>query len=560
MIRISQLKLHPDHTPEELEREVRRILRLRDNEKTDIHIRRQSVDARKKPDIFYIYTVDVETGNDAKILGHPAVRRNRNVSAVRIREYHFPAVNTAAVRRTDPDLRPVIVGSGPAGMFCALLLARSALRPIILERGEDVDARTRSVDHLWECGELNTESNVQFGEGGAGTFSDGKLNTMIKDPEGRIRFVLETFVRFGADPSILYSFKPHVGTDVLKKVVKNIRYEIESLGGEYRFGSRLDDLRKNTDGTYDLTVCSTADGDKKIQYLRTDILVLAVGHSARDTFAMLKEHHFAMNPKAFAVGLRVQHPQRMIDEQMYGRFCPYELPPSSYKVTHQAKDGHGVYSFCMCPGGYVVNASSEKGRLAVNGMSYSRRDGENANSAIVVTVSPEDYAIGPASKEDPLCGVAFQRKLEERACALAQGKIPVQRFEDFCAGQASTKTGSVSPQIRGLWQLSNVRKILPEAVNADIEEGMKSFSHSIAGFDGDDVLLCGVESRTSSPVRIERNPDTLQAVNYAGIYPCGEGAGYAGGITSAAVDGIRISEAIIKFIQADELRIDFKNK
>ena len=550
MLRIEQLKLRPDHAEKDLENAIRKSLRLRDSQPFSYEIIRQSVDARKKPDIYYVYTVDVKCSHENQILRQ---RSKNKISRVTKIEYHFPSNGKEKL-----DLPPVIVGTGPAGLFCGLMLARAGFRPILLERGEEVQKRQKSVEHFWDTGELNPNSNVQFGEGGAGTFSDGKLNTSVKDPKGRIRFVLKTFVEAGADPSILYSYKPHIGTDVLTDVVRTIREEIRSLGGQVLFEHQLKNIESGKDGHYILRVEKTMPqdermsdlcaGERRPQDIETRLVVLAIGHSARDTFQMLYNHGFDMIAKSFAVGVRVEHPQKWVDNAMYGDGCPYEMPAAPYKLTHKLKEGGGVYSFCMCPGGYVVNASSELGLLAVNGMSYHDRGGKNANSAIVVTVSPDDFG-----GENPLDGLEFQRKLEQKAYEIGKGKIPVQRFSDFLQNIASESLGNIIPQMKGAYIPANVRSIFPERVSNSIEEGMEAFGWQIRGFSDDDALLSGVESRTSSPVRITRN-DALES-NFNGIYPCGEGAGYAGGITSAALDGIRVAEAI-----ASKFSIDFLHK
>ncbi len=548
MIRINQLKLRVDQQNVEkaLRKKAAECLRIKENDINKLVIVRQSIDARKKPDIFYSYVVDVEIDREEKVCRKI---KNPQINQVKPFVYRFPYQCPAGMgleESTSAGKRPVIIGTGPAGLFCGYFLAKASFAPILLERGEDVDTRKKDVEQFWEKGMLKPESNVQFGEGGAGTFSDGKLNTLVKDKDGRNMAVLQTFVDMGAKESILYEAKPHIGTDVLCSVVKKMRQEIIRLGGQVRFGCKVTGLKKENGR---ITAVMVNDEEQ----LSCDHVVLAIGHSARDTFEMLYQTGIPMEAKSFAVGLRVEHPQRMINESQYALSDPGALGAAPYKVTAQTSVGRGVYSFCMCPGGYVVNASSEPRRLAVNGMSYSGRDGDNANSAVIVAVTPKDFGA-----DHPLSGIAFQRKLEERAYQLGQGKIPVQRFGDFkkqvegASLQEESPTSlqaepqvthwDVQPQHKGGYIYADVSKILPMECNKAFVEGMEQFGRMIPGFDREDALLSGVESRTSSPVRIHRD-ETMQTM-LGGLYPCGEGAGYAGGITSAAMDGIRVAEAV----------------
>lgn len=521
MIRISQLKLPITHTESELKKKIAKTLRC--GEKSfSYEIIRQSLDARHKEDKKFVYTIEVSIENEKKILQKV---HNNNIMSTNKKEYVFPKAGNRELSH-----RPVIVGSGPAGIFCAWYLARAGYRPLVLERGEEAEKRRETVDRFWKNGVLDPESNVQFGEGGAGTFSDGKLNTLVKDSFGRNREVLKRFVEAGADPEILYQHKPHLGTDVLVDIVQTLRRQIEEMGGSFRFRSKVTDLKIENGRLTGVEI------DHK-ELLPAEICVLAIGHSARDTFFMLKDRGLTMEPKAFAVGLRVEHPQTLINEDLYGEKENQILGAASYKVTHTCRNGRGVYSFCMCPGGYVVNASSEEGQLAVNGMSYQARDGKNANSAVIVTVTPEDFP-----QEGPLGGIAFQRELEKKAWQLGQGKVPVQLFGDYCGHKPSQSLGEVTPCIRGEYVLSDVRSILPKEIGDSIEEGIHAFGKKLPGFDREDALLSGIESRTSSPVRLVRDREGLS--NISGVYPCGEGAGYAGGITSAAMDGIKTAECI----------------
>lgn len=525
MIRINQIKLPIEHTAEELEAKIRKALKLAKGQDFSYEIVKQSIDARKKPALQMVYSVNVTVDSEASVLNKV---NDNSIMSINVKEYALPAPQSPS-----SSLRPVIAGAGPAGLFCAYALVCAGLHPLVLERGKCVTERTKDVASFWESGVLNTSSNVQFGEGGAGTFSDGKLNTLVKDPLGRNRFVLETFVKFGAPRRILYENKPHIGTDVLADVILHMRQYMEEKGAEFRFESCMTDYRteKNT---------VTAVEINHSEWVSTSFLVLAIGHSARDTFRMLHEKGgLSMSAKAFAVGLRVEHPQRMINLQQYGELYADKLPTAPYKVTANLKNGRGVYSFCMCPGGYVVNASSEEHRLAVNGMSYSGRDAKNANSAIIVSVTPDDFP-----GDDALSGMRFQEILEERAFSLGEGKIPQQLFGDYCRNQASTSYGAFSSETKGARVLCNLRGLFPAELESSFIEGMHAFDRIIPGYGREDAILSGVESRTSSPVRIARDENFVSPVE--GIYPCGEGAGYAGGIMSAAMDGLKVAEAIIK--------------
>lgn len=511
---------------------IEKKLKIKADDIRNIEILKKSVDARKKEQLSFVYQLDIECDNEKKIVS----RYKKNDVSLKEKK--------TIIRKINDNIPPenkgqtVIAGFGPAGIFAAYELAKSGYKPIVIERGFDVENRKKTVEKFWNTGELDTECNVSFGEGGAGTFSDGKLNTMVKDRFGYNRKVLETFVRFGAPKEILYLQKPHIGTDKLADVVKNMRLEIERLGGEVRFGVRLDSINteKENETQKIVSVNVTDRESSQKQEIKCEKLILAIGHSARDTFISLHESDVEMQQKSFAIGVRVEHLQEMIGRNQYGDMYKI-LPTADYKLTHQTKDGRGVYSFCMCPGGYVVNASSQKGMLAVNGMSNYLRDSKNANSAMVVTVGPEDY-----ESDDVLAGMRFQQKWEKKAYEAASGKIPVQLFGDFKKDRVSSEFGEVIPETKGEYAFANVRKIIPESVASSIEEGITAFEKKIKGYSRDDTLLLGIESRTSSPVKILRD-ESMQS-NIRGIYPCGEGAGYAGGITSAAMDGIKIAMQI----------------
>ncbi len=550
MIRVNQIKIKIDleraFSKEEvkgkLEKHVCKALRIDRWQIEELEIVRRSIDARKKPEIYEVYMVDVKLKglDEGKTLKKC---KDKNVSFVEQVVYEFP-YKCEGQKGVE---RPVIIGSGPAGLFCGYELAKNGLKPLILERGADVDKRTEIVEHFWETGELDERTNVQFGEGGAGTFSDGKLNTMVKDKDGRGRAALKIFVENGAPEDILYDAKPHIGTDILRNVVKNMRNKIIEWGGEVRFESLVSEI--NIDGNSQITSVKVVDlNTGNTENIECSEVVLAIGHSARDTFYMLSDKKVDMKPKPFAVGFRVEHPQTLINLSQYGVENPKALPAAPYKLTATTDAGRGVYSFCMCPGGYVVNASSEKGRLAVNGMSYSKRDGKNANSAIIITVDPKDFG-----SEDVLSGVEFQRKLEEKAYEIGGGKIPVEYYGDFRKAirpdlESKTSDGLVegrtnTPNMRGQYTFANVHEILPKDLNEAFVEGMEKFGRMIKGYNSEGALVSGVESRTSSPVRINRD-DNGESINVKGLFPCGEGAGYAGGIMSAAMDGMKVAEFV----------------
>ncbi len=523
MIRIQQIKLHIDHDEQQLKSVIASTLKIEEDKIVKFEIIKKSIDARKKDNILFIYAVDVELTEEIEL-----PKKNQNVSFAE--EYIYEAPSIGEEELTE---RPIVIGSGPAGLFCGMLLAENGYRPLIIERGRKVEDRVNDIEKFWEKRILDENSNVQFGEGGAGTFSDGKLNTLIKDKSKRGRKILEILVENGANPDILYVNKPHVGTDVLRVVVSNIREKIIELGGTFRFEEKVEEICVK-DGTLSKIVTAN-------DVLDADVAVFAIGHSARDTFEMLHKH-VEMEQKPFAIGVRIEHNQDMINMAQYGDFAEHQnLGAADYKFTHKCKNDRSVYTFCMCPGGIVTGSSSEDGGVVTNGMSYRARDLENSNSALIVTVNPEDF-----ETDHPLAGIEFQRKYERLAFEIGgeNYSAPVQLFKDFEKNTISKGFGEIIPTYRPGTTFADLRKCLPDFVCDSLVEGINAFGKSIEGFNREDAVLTGVETRTSSPVRILRNEEFES--NIKGIYPCGEGAGYAGGIMSAAVDGLKIAEVIIK--------------
>ena len=523
MIRISNLSLPVGGELAQLKKKAAKSLGVRVGEIEEMTLFRQSIDARNKSQVHYVYTVDVTVKREEQVFKNAS---GKNLSLVERKEYVFPPV------RRRSALPPVVVGMGPAGLFAALYLARAGIPSIVLERGQDVDTRTADVEHFWESGMLDPSSNVQFGEGGAGTFSDGKLTTGTHDP--RISTVFESLVAAGAPEDIIYSHKPHVGTDVLREVVKTIRQELISLGCEVRFGHRLTSI-VHSGGTVTGVGVTTRDGEYTMD---CDALILAPGHSARDTFRMLKDLGVPMEQKPFAVGVRIEHDQSAVSLQQYGPAWE-QLPPSDYKLACHLPNGRSAFTFCVCPGGQVVAAASGPEQVVTNGMSLRARDGKNINGGFLVGVGPEDF-----QGEDVLAGVEFQERWEKTAWEVGghSAMAPAQRVEDFLAGRPSEGAGAILPTYRPGVVWTDVSKALPDAVSGTLRGALPLLDRKLRGFAHNDAVLTGIETRSSSPVRILRDEGYQSTLR--GLYPCGEGAGYAGGIVSAAVDGIRVAEAV----------------
>ena len=524
MIRIRDLMLPPEHDQNALLYLAAQALHVRASDITALTIFRRSLDARKKPLLRWVYTVDVTLrSGEGKLL-----RQNRNSKISKAEPYYY------SIPKKTSDKRPVVAGFGPAGMFAALVLARAGLRPIVLERGECAQERQKKVERFWRDGVLDPESNVQFGEGGAGTFSDGKLNTGTKNERGR--WVLEQLVRFGAQEEILYDAKPHVGTDVLFNVVQNLRCQVCELGGEVRFGARLTAIMKDGDAISGVEYVQNG------ETLRMDCsqVILAIGHSARDTFRYLHESGVPMEPKPFSMGVRIEHEQELIDRAQYGAPRTGNIPPADYKLSVHLPDGSSAYTFCMCPGGHVVAAASQTGGVVTNGMSYAARDGINANAALLVTLKPEDFPY-----EGTLGGMLWQEEIERRAYEISGSyRAPAQTVGDFLGGKASERLSCVEPTYRPGVVLCDLHDVLPEKLTKTLEQAIPALDGMLKGFGDPGALLTAPETRSSSPVRILRGEDLQSPVR--GLYPCGEGAGYAGGIMSAAVDGMLCAEAVLR--------------
>lgn len=540
MLQIDQIKMLVSEQPQEenvfLQKQILKLLHISLKEIVDWKILRKSLDARKKPKLYWIYRVAVTLTDEKMETKILKSSKNTFVTAYHPVVYQPPVFQMRSKGQLQD--RPVIIGTGPAGLLCGYQLACQGLHPILIERGKCLEQRKQVVEDFWNKGMLDQNTNVQFGEGGAGTFSDGKLQTQVKDKTGRIHYILKTFVEHGAPEEILFLSKPHIGTDLLAVVVKRLRDHMTAMGAEFYFETKMTGLVIRQD-----QICGVRVTDRQGErIIGTGCCILCIGHSARDTFLTLYDQGVKMENKPFAVGLRVQHSQELINKVQYGEgWKKKNLPPADYKMAYTVNSGRSVYSFCMCPGGYVVNASSEPEKTAVNGMSYHGRDSGNANSAIVVTVDHTDYGEGIFD------GMRFQQELEHRSYIQGDGKLVLQRLADFITVSSGEDTensqGKLSPKVKGQYLWGNIRGVLPDSLSQDFKDAMQYFGTVMDGFDRPDTILCGIESRTSSPIKIIRGEDFQS--NIRGLYPCGEGAGYAGGITSAALDGVKVAEKVI---------------
>ena len=523
MIRIRQVFIKIDEDiKENIINKISKKLNIKKEDIISYNITKKAIDARNKTNIHYVYQLDVKVKNETKVL--KKLKDKNSLKVPENEKYNFTITGTKK-----SNTRPVIIGSGPAGLFCAYFLATSGYNPLIIEQGDKIEERVKKVDLFWNKNILDENSNVQFGEGGAGTFSDGKLNTLVKDKNYRMKKVFEIFVSCGAPKEIMYENSPHIGTDLLRKVIINMRNEIIKKGGEFKYNTKLTNLKIENNKLVSITL-------NEKEELKCQCLVLAIGNSARKTIEMLHEKGLKMENKPFAIGLRIAHPANLINKNQYGEKNYQKLPPANYKLTYQTKSKRGVYSFCMCPGGYVINASSQKNRLVINGMSNHKRDNYYSNSAIVVTITKNDL------QDDIFSGLKLQKQLEEKAYKLGKGNIPYQKVEDYFKNKESSIEKDAQNMVKGKTIPANLKNLFPVYLNEALQEALLYFDTKIPGFTNKEAILFGVETRTSSPVRILRD-DKMQS-NIKGIYPCGEGSGYAGGITTSAIDGIKTFENI----------------
>jgi len=553
MISIQQISLPITHSSDDLQSKIVEILGIKTSDIKDFKIAKRAIDSRKKREmIYFVYSINVEIdgGNNAeqKILKSGIVKKNTKHHRITIKEpyaYEIPQLNLNENRdRNEKQPRPIVVGTGPSGMFAALLLAKAGLKPLVIERGGNVDSRIKDVENFLSTGKLNTKSNIQFGEGGVGTFSDGKLNTLITNP--RIQYVFNEFVKAGAPDTILWDAKPHIGTDKIRHVAKNIREQIIEMGGEVRFNTQLTDI-KITNGKITSIILKKEISDEILEEIKTSTLVLAIGYSARDTYKMLFDRKLNLEQKPFSIGVRIEHKQEMINKTQYDKFYnDPKLGSARYKlVSHSDNDNRTVYTFCMCPGGYVMPATSQEGHLITNGMSEYAQDGENSNSALLVNVNSKDFG-----SDHPLAGLEFQTRWEKKAFEVGGNNYhaPIQLVSDFLKHKKSTEIRSIKPTYKPGVTPTSLDDCLPDFVTASLREALPNLDRKIKGFAHPDAVLTAIETRSSSPLRIVRDKETLQS-NIAGIYPAGEGAGYAGGIVSSAIDGMKVAEAIFSSYQ-----------